>query len=183
MAANNLFTPLTIGRLYLNNRIIMAPMTRLRATPEDHIPTEPMIQYYAERADAGLIIGEYSMIAPLTSVVYTEPGVYSPEQLAEWKKITDAVHAKGGKIFCQLAHGGRTVHPDLNDGAEPVSASPIAVDGYTHGPNGRLQYVVPRELTVNEIADIVELYAIAAKNCVDVAGFDGVEIHGANGCL
>ncbi|OQS02877.1 hypothetical protein THRCLA_04796 [Thraustotheca clavata] len=183
MASNNLFTPINIGRIHLANRILMAPMTRCRVIPEGHIPSELMIQHYADRADAGLIIAEYSMIAPLTAAFCSEPGVYSPEQLAEWRKVTDAVHTKGGKIFCQIAHAGRTAHPDLNNGAEAVSASPIAVEGFTHGPDGKIPFVVPRELTVNEIADIVELYAIAAKNCVDVAGFDGVEIHGANGCL
>ncbi|OQR80774.1 NADH:flavin oxidoreductase [Thraustotheca clavata] len=183
MSSNNLFTPLNIGRLTLNNRIIMAPLTRCRATPDDHIPSDLMIQHYADRADAGLIITECSMITPLTSAFYSEPGVYSEEQLTEWRKITDAVHAKGGKIYCQIWHAGRAAHPDLNQGAETVSSSAIAIDGLVHGPNGKVQHVVPRELTVNEISDIVELFATAAKNCVEVAGFDGVEIHGANGYL
>ncbi|OQR85197.1 hypothetical protein THRCLA_10747, partial [Thraustotheca clavata] len=183
MSSNNLFTPLNVGRLTLNNRIIMPPLTRCRATPDDHIPSELMIQHYADRADAGLLIAECSMITPSTSAFYSEPGVYSKDQLAAWKKITDAVHAKGGKIFCQIWHAGRAAHPDLNRGAETVSASAIAIDGLVHGPNGKVQHVVPRELTVNEISDIVELFATAAKNCVEVAGFDGVELHSANGYL
>ncbi|KDO22796.1 hypothetical protein SPRG_11555 [Saprolegnia parasitica CBS 223.65] len=183
MAANNLFTPIQLGRTLAANRMLMAPLTRARATPGDHIPSDAMVQHYADRASSGLLITECSMIAPKTSAFYSEPGVHTPEQLAAWKKVTDAVHAKGGKIFCQIWHSGRAAHPDLNDGAEPVGPSPIAIDGTVHGPNGKVPYVVPRPLEINEIADIVQLYAAAARNCVDVAGFDGVEIHGANGYL
>ncbi|OQR99106.1 NADH:flavin oxidoreductase [Achlya hypogyna] len=179
----NLFTPITVGKLDLKNRIFMAPLTRCRATPGDHVPSELMIQHYADRASAGLIIAEATMIKPLTSTFYSEPGVYSPEQLAAWKKVTDAVHAKGGKIFLQIWHGGRAAHPDLNGGAEVVGASSIAINGFTHGPNGKVPYVVPRELTLNEISDIVTAFATAASNAVNVAGFDGVEVHGANGYL
>ncbi|OQS07714.1 NADH:flavin oxidoreductase [Thraustotheca clavata] len=183
MSTKNLFTPLNVGRLTLNNRIIMAPLTRCRSNPEGHIPSELMIQHYADRADAGLIITECSMITPLTSAFYYEPGVYSEAQLSAWKKITDAVHAKGGKIFCQIWHAGRAAHPSLNNGIQSVAASAIAIKGFTHAVGGKVSHAVPRELTVNEISDVVELFATAAKNCVDIAGFDGVEIHAANGFL
>ncbi|OQR98533.1 hypothetical protein THRCLA_06706 [Thraustotheca clavata] len=183
MTTKNLFAPVQLGRVSLKNRIIMSPLTRCRATPHDHIPTDIMIEHYADRADAGLIITECTMIGPSISAFYSEPGAYSPEQLAQWKKITDAVHAKGGKIFCQIWHAGRAAHPELNKGAETVSASAIAIEGLVHGPNGKVQHVVPRALTVNEIADIVQQYATAASNCVNIAGFDGVELHGANGYL
>ncbi|OQR87631.1 hypothetical protein THRCLA_10442 [Thraustotheca clavata] len=183
MSLRNLFAPIKLGAHALKNRIIMAPLTRCRATPDDHIPTDIMIEYYADRADAGLIITECSMITPLTSAFYSEPGVYSEEQLTEWKKVTDAVHAKGGKIFCQIWHAGRAAHPAFNNGAENVSATAIAIDGPLRGGIRKLTHVIPRELTINEIGEIVQLFAKAASNCVNVAGFDGVEIHGANGYL
>ncbi|KDO22798.1 hypothetical protein SPRG_11557 [Saprolegnia parasitica CBS 223.65] len=183
MAAKNLFTPLTLGRFTLPNRIFMAPLTRCHATADDHIPSTPMIQHYADRASSGLIIAEATMITPNSSTFWTEPGVYSPEQLVAWKKITDAVHAKGGTIFLQIWHGGRAAHPDLNRGADNVAPSAIAIDGYTHGPNGKVPYVVPRPLTLNEISDLVAQFATAAKSAVEIAGFDGVEVHGANGYL
>ncbi|OQR82192.1 NADH:flavin oxidoreductases Old Yellow Enzyme family [Achlya hypogyna] len=181
--AKNLFTPITLGKHELKNRIFMAPLTRCRATPGDHIPSKQMVQHYADRASAGLIIAEATMIKPLTSAFYSEPGVYSTKQLAAWKHVTDAVHAKGGKIFLQIWHGGRAAHPDMNDGAEAVGASPIAINGFKHGPNGKVPFVVPRALSLNEIADLVAAFATAATNAVNTAGFDGVEVHGANGFL
>ncbi|OQR89680.1 12-oxophytodienoate reductase [Thraustotheca clavata] len=181
--AANLFTPIKVGRYELANRILMAPLTRSRATVDNHVPTELMKEYYTQRAHAGLIITECTMIAPLTSAFYTEPGLYSAEQLTEWKKITDSVHAKGGKIFCQIWHGGRAAHPVLNDGAETIAPSAIAIEGDIHGPTGKVAHVVPREIKLDEIPHLVELFATAAKNAVEVAGFDGVEIHSANGYL
>ncbi|EQC26075.1 N-ethylmaleimide reductase [Saprolegnia diclina VS20] len=183
MTTKNLFTPLTLGRFTLSNRILMAPLTRCRATADDHIPSDAMVQHYADRASSGLIITECTMITPNSSTFWTEPGVYSPEQLAAWKKVTDAVHAKGGTIFLQIWHGGRAAHPDLNRGADNVAPSAIAIDGDTHGPNGKVPHAVPRPLTLNEISDLVGQFATAAKNAVEVAGFDGVEVHGANGYL
>ncbi|KDO19027.1 hypothetical protein SPRG_15213 [Saprolegnia parasitica CBS 223.65] len=172
MAAKNLFTPLTLGRFTLPNRIFMAPLTRCRATANDHVPSTAMIQHYADRASSGLIIAEATMITPNSSTFWTEPGVYSPEQLVAWKKVTDAIW-----------HGGRAAHPDLNRGADNVAPSAIAIDGDTHGPNGKVAHAVPRPLTLNEISDLVAQFATAAKNAVEIAGFDGVEVHGANGYL
>ncbi|KDO22791.1 hypothetical protein SPRG_11550 [Saprolegnia parasitica CBS 223.65] len=181
--AHHLLSPIKIGRIELANRVFLAPLTRCRSSPGTHVPNDLMKEYYTQRAGAGLLITECTMIAPKTSAFYSEPGLYSPEQLAEWKKITDAVHAKGSKIFCQIWHAGRAAHPDLNDGAETIAPSAIAIEGDVHGPNGKVPYTVPREISLDEIPHLVQLYATAAKNAVEVAGFDGVEVHGANGYL
>ncbi|KAH9118869.1 hypothetical protein AeMF1_008191 [Aphanomyces euteiches] len=180
--AANLFSPTKIGSVQLANRIIMAPLTRTRAGPS-HVPNDLMKEYYAQRASAGLIITECSMIAPNTSAFVGEPGVYTDEQLKAWKGITDAVHDKGGKIFAQIWHAGRAAHPDNNGGVESVSSSAIAIEGETHTLLGKMAYAVPRALTVDEIKTIVQQFATAAKNSIEVAGFDGIEIHGANGYL
>jgi len=176
-----LFTPLKVGALTLNNRMLMAPLTRARAD-RAHMPNDLMAQYYAQRASAGLIVTECTMIAPNTSAFATEPGIYSPEQVAAWKKVTDAVHAKGGKIVMQIWHAGRAAHPLLNDGAENVAPSAIAVSGDVQTPSGKAAHVVPRALTTTEISGLVQTFVSAAKNAI-AAGFDGVEVHGANGYL
>ncbi|OQR90713.1 NADH:flavin oxidoreductase [Achlya hypogyna] len=181
---SSLFTPLTVGSLQLPNRVFMAPLTRCRATPDTHVPIVELIApYYAARATAGLIIAECSMIAPGASAFYAEPGVYSLEQLAAWKVITDAVHAQGGKIFCQIWHAGRAAHPELNRGAETVSSSAVVMTKTTHTPFGKAAPVTPRALGTHEVDAVVQLFAVAARNCVELGGFDGVEIHGANGYL
>ena len=177
----DLFSPVTLGKVELANRIIMAPMTRCRAT-EDHVPTAIMAEYYRQRASAGLIISEATMVAQGHSAFYREPGIYSEEQVHAWRKVTDAVHAEGGKIFIQLWHGGRACHPALNNGAVPVSASALAIQGDVHTPEGKMPHVVPRVLKDSEIPDILDHFAKAAINA-KAAGFDGVEIHAANGYL
>ncbi|ETV93373.1 hypothetical protein H310_12635 [Aphanomyces invadans] len=177
-----LFTPLQVGSNALANRIIMAPLTRTRAGPT-HVPNALMAEYYAQRASAGLIVAECTMIAPNTSAFGGEPGAYTPEQLAGWKVVTDAVHAKGGKIFLQIWHGGRAVHPDHNDGHENVAPSALVIEGEVHTAKGKVPNVLPRELTEAEIRNIVQQFATAATNAINVSGFDGVEIHGANGYL
>jgi len=178
----NLFTPLTVGQLTLPNRILMAPLTRCRAG-EAHLPNELMAEYYAQRAGAGLIIAEATMVMEGNSSFWMEPGIYSDEQVAGWRKTTQAVHAKGGRIFLQLWHGGRACHPLLNNGAQPVAPSAIPITGdEVHTPQGKQPYVTPRELRDDEIPDIIAGFKKAAENAKD-AGFDGVEIHGANGYL
>lgn len=177
----DLFSPVTLGKVELANRIIMAPMTRCRATV-DHVPTDIMVNYYRQRASAGLIISEATMVAEGHSAFYREPGIYSDEQVSAWRKVTDAVHAEGGKIFMQLWHGGRACHPALNNGAVPVSASALAIQGDVHTPEGKMPHVVPRVLKDSEIPDILDHFAKAAINA-KAAGFDGVEIHAANGYL
>jgi N-ethylmaleimide reductase len=176
-----LFTPLQAGAITLPNRVLLAPLTRARASA-GHMPNALMAEYYAQRASAGLVITECTMILPGTSAFVSEPGVYSPEQIAAWKVVTDAVHARGGRIFMQIWHAGRAAHPALNGGAETVSSSALAVDGDTQTPEGKLPNVVPRALRADEIPALVEAFAQAARNAVQ-AGFDGVEVHGANGYL
>ncbi|WP_340678231.1 alkene reductase [Paraglaciecola sp.] len=177
----DLFSPVTLGKVELANRIIMAPMTRCRATV-DHIPTDIMARYYSQRASAGLIITEATMVAAEQSAFYCEPGIYSDPQVKAWRKVTDAVHVKGGKIFVQLWHGGRACHPALNKGAVPVSSSAIAIEGEVRTPEGKMPYVIPRVLKDSELPDILDDFAKSAKNA-KAAGFDGVEIHAANGYL
>jgi N-ethylmaleimide reductase len=177
-----LFKPIQVGSLTLPNRIWMAPLTRCRAE-EDHVPGSLMAEYYAQRASAGLVIAEATMVMAGNSSFWREPGIYSPAQVAGWKQTTDAVHGAGSKIFLQLWHGGRACHPLLNDGIQPVAPSAIAItNDEVHTPEGKKPYVVPREMKDEEIPDIIAGFKKAAENA-KAAGFDGVEIHGANGYL
>lgn len=177
-----LLSPLTAGALHLPNRVLMAPLTRCRADA-DHNPTPLMAEYYAQRASAGLIIAEATMVMEGNSSFWMEPGIYSDAQIKGWKAVTDAVHAKGGQIVLQLWHGGRACHPLLNGGAQPVAPSAIPITGdEVHTPESKKPYVTPRELRDDEIPGIVAGFKKAAENA-KVAGFDGVEVHGANGYL
>lgn len=178
---NQLLSPLKMGSLQLANRIFMAPLTRSRAT-DGHQPNAMMAEYYAQRATAGLIIAEATMVAEGNSAFIAEPGIYSSEQVAGWKTVTDAVHAKGGKIFLQLWHGGRACHPVLNRGQETVAPSALAIDGEIFTLNGPVAHVTPRALKDEEIPEIIATFHRAAENA-KLAGFDGVEVHGANGYL
>ena len=179
---NNLFTPLQLGALTLPNRILMAPLTRCRADA-DHVPGELMATYYSQRASAGLIVAEATMVMEGNSSFWMEPGIYSNAQVTGWRKATDAVHAAGGRIFLQLWHGGRACHPLLNGGAQPVAPSAIPITGdEVHTPEGKKPYVMPRELRDEEIPGIIAGFKKAAQNA-KAAGFDGVEVHGANGYL
>ena len=179
---SDLFTPLPLGALRLPNRILMAPLTRCR-TEHDHIPTPLMAEHYAQRASAGLIIAEATMAMKGNSAFWMEPGIYSDEQISGWKLVTDAVHKAGGRIFLQIWHGGRACHPLLNGGAQPVAPSAIAITGEeVHTPEGKKPYVTPHELSDDEISAIVAGFRTAALNA-RAAGFDGVEVHGANGYL
>jgi N-ethylmaleimide reductase len=177
-----LFKPLQIGDLTLPNRILMAPLTRCRAEG-DHVPTKLMAKYYAQRASAGLVIAEATMAMAGNSSFWHEPGIYSDEQVAGWRLTTDAVHQAGGQIFLQLWHGGRACHPLLNDGKQPVAPSPIAItNDEVRTPEGKKPYVVPKELEDAELPGIIAGFKKAAENA-KAAGFDGVEVHGANGYL
>lgn len=175
-----LFDSVRLGDLTLPNRFIMAPLTRCRAI--GHIPNDLMAEYYEQRASAGLVITECTMVTPGTSAFGNDPGIYSPEQIEGWKKVTAAVHKAGGRIFLQIWHAGRAAHPLLNYGKECVSSSALAIDGETYTPEGKKPYTVPRELSKGEIAGIVQDFRKAAANAI-AAGFDGVEVHGANGYL
>ena len=176
-----LLKPVKIGAMTLKNRTVMAPLTRARSDLA-HQPNAMMAEHYAQRASAGLIITECSMIMAGTSAFATEPGIYTDEQVEGWKLTTDAVHKAGGKVFMQIWHAGRATHPDLNNGEEAVSCSAVAIDGDTHTQNGKVPFPTPRALTDDEIPSIVAAFVNAAKNAI-AAGFDGVEVHGANGYL
>ncbi len=182
VAASDLFQPTRLGPLQLANRIVMAPLTRSRAK-EDDIPGDLTAEYYVQRATAGLIIAEATQISQQgKGYVYT-PGIYSQPQVQGWKKITAAVHAAGGKIFLQLWHVGRISHPSIQaDGALPVAPSAIKPEGQAFTEDGFVPLVTPRALATEEMPGIVEQYRVAAENARE-AGFDGVEIHAANGYL
>jgi N-ethylmaleimide reductase len=180
--SNDLFSPLKLAALSLPNRIIMSALTRCRADAA-HVPTDIMAEYYSQRATAGLILTEATMVMEGNSAFWREPGIYSAEQVAGWRKVTDAVHAKGGLIMLQLWHGGRACHPLLNGGAQPVAPSAIGITGdEVHTPEGKKPYVTPRALGDDEIPGIIAGFKKAAENA-KAAGFDGVEVHGANGYL
>jgi N-ethylmaleimide reductase len=182
-----LFTPQRWGGLELPNRVVMAPMTRARAG-EDGVPSELAATYYAQRASAGLIVTEATQISADAQGYSRTPGLHSPAQIARWRQVTDAVHAKGGRIVAQLWHTGRVSHPMFHDGAPPVAPSAIAPADTSiwavgaDGVGGMIPTGVPRALELGEIAAIVEDFAQAAANAV-AAGFDGVELHAANGYL
>ena len=181
-ATQPLLTPLSMGPLTLPNRVVMAPMTRNRAENKDLIPVEIMATYYAQRASAGLLITEGSQVSPQGVGYMNTPGIHSESQVEGWKKVTGAVHARGGRIFLQLWHVGRISHPDLLRGDLPVAPSAIdpGVDVYT--PQGPKKSVTPRALETKEVEEIVVQFRKGAENARR-AGFDGVEIHGANGYL
>lgn len=175
-----LFDPIKLGPLTCPNRIWMAPLTRGRGT-RDHVPTELMAKYYAQRASAGLILTEATHISLEGSGWPYAAGLWSREQVEGWKRTTDAVHAAGGRIFAQLWHMGRVVHPSLH-GVQPVSASATTAPGNAHTYEGKQPYVQARELRLDEIPRVVADYALAARNAM-AAGFDGVQLHAANGYL
>jgi N-ethylmaleimide reductase len=182
MPHDALFSPLKMGALALPNRILMAPLTRCRAD-DDHVPGPLMAEYYAQRATAGLIVAEATMAIAGNSAFWREPGIYAGAHIAGWRVVTEAVHDKGGRIALQLWHGGRACHPLLNNGATPVAPSAEAIVGSkVLTPQGMQPYVTPRALRDAEIPEIVSGFAQAARNA-KVAGFDAVEVHGANGYL
>jgi len=181
ISMNILAEKYSIGEMELNNRIVMAPLTR-RRYPESGIPSEINGIYYLQRASAGLIIAEATNISAYKGYPNT-PGIYTAEQAEGWKNITEAVHQAGGKIFIQLWHTGRYSHPDLlPEGQWPVSASPLIFDGKINTPAGYRPLEVPKELSTDEIRLIISDFTNAAKNAL-LSGFDGIEIHAANGYL
>lgn len=178
----SLFDPIQLGDLALPNRIFMAPLTRARADGAGRVPNALMAQYYAQRASAGLILSEATSISPQGVGYANTPGIWSEEQVAGWRQVTDAVHAKGGHISLQLWHVGRISHSSFLEGAPPVAPSAIAAGGHVSLLRPVTAFETPRALAITEIAGIVEAYRHAAENAKR-AGFDGVEIHGANGYL
>ncbi len=177
----SLFDPIRLGAIHAPNRIIMAPLTRGRATRE-HVPTPMMLEYYVQRASAGLILTEATGISQQGLGWPYAPGIWSPAQVAGWKPITDAVHAAGGRIVCQIWHMGRLVHPDFLGGQPPVAPSAITAPDQAHTYEGKKPYGEPRPLRLDEIPGLLNDYRTAARNAIE-AGFDGVQIHAANGYL
>ncbi len=170
-----LFTPVQMGKLELRNRIVMAPLTRMRAANPGHVPSELHVEYYAQRASAGLIIGECTEISPDGYGWADTPGLWSAEQVRGWRAVTEAVHQKGGLMYAQLWHTGAMSHPDFFEGALPMSASDVNPEQESVTPLGKKPTVAPRPMSKNEIRRAVAEFGTAAKNAMD-AGFDGVQI-------
>ena len=177
----HLFTPMNLRGLELPNRIWMSAMTRTRAQL-DGVPSALMAEYYAQRADAGLIVTECTAVSKQARGVVGGPGIWNERQIAGWRLVTDAVHAAGGRIYCQLWHAGRVSHPDVLDGELPVAPSALPAQGKFKFPDRQVDFPVPRELAAEEIPSIIADFARATRNARD-AGFDGVELHAANGYL
>jgi N-ethylmaleimide reductase len=177
-----LFDPLRVGNLELDNRIIMAPMTRSRADDKGVQPAFAA-EYYRQRASAGLIITEATNVSPMAKGYIRTPGIYTREQSESWRAVTEAVHARGGKIFMQLFHTGRIALPDfLPDNAQPVAPSAVIAQGSNYTDEGMKNFVMPREITKDEIAATARDFGVASKNAIE-AGFDGVELHAASGYM
>jgi N-ethylmaleimide reductase len=179
--ALDLFSPAKLGAISLKNRIVMAPLTRNRAG-DGGVPHDLNVTYYAQRATAGLIITEATPISDMAHGYPALPGIYTDAQVEGWKKVVDAVHAKGGKIISQIWHVGRISHPSLLNGALPVAPSALKPAGQTFTYTGLQDYVTPRALDASELPTIIQDYVHATK-CALAAGFDGIEIHSANGYL
>ena len=177
----NLFSPIKLGKYNLKNRIFMAPMTRCRAK-KDNTPTDIMLEYYSQRASAGLIITEGTQISPRGVGYVFTPGIYKDSHIKGWKKITNAVHEKEGVIFVQLWHEGRVSHSSYHDGKPPLAPSRVKINGQIYTYEGMQDYELPKKMSVEEIQETKEEYVKAAKNAMK-AGFDGVEVHSANGYL
>ncbi|MET0611109.1 MAG: alkene reductase [Pseudomonas caspiana] len=186
---SNFFTPTQLGHHTLKNRIVLPPLTRQRSSQPGNVANELMAQYYSQRAGAGFLVTEGTQIEPRGQGYAWTPGIYTPEQIAGWRKVTEAVHAEGGVIFAQLWHVGRVSHTALQpNGDAPVSASAIAADQVSvfietaPGAGELVKPSVPRALTTDEVQELVQLYIQAARNAIE-AGFDGIELHCANGYL
>ena len=180
---STLFSPIKIGAYQLSHRVVMAPLTRMRSDPGD-IPSDLMVKYYSQRASKeGLIISEATPVSIRGYGYAGAPGIYSDRQIDGWRRVTDAVHAKGGRIFLQLWHVGRQSHTDLQpNGEPPVAPSAIAAEGYAYTRQGEVPFSMPRALALEEIPGIIEEFRTGGERALR-AGFDGVEIHGANGYL
>jgi len=176
-----LFSPLTLGELELPNRIVMAPLTRLRSGA-DGVPGPLVVEHYRQRASLGLIVSEGTYPTQAGRSYPGQPGIVTEEQIAGWKKVTAAVHAEGGRMFAQIMHGGRVSHPDITGGETIVGPSAVAIDGEVRTPSGKQPYPLPRALTTDELPIVIQQIVTASLNAIE-AGFDGVELHSANGYL
>ena len=176
-----LFSPMTLGELELPNRLVMAPLTRLRSG-QDGIPGPLVAEHYRQRASLGLIVSEGTYPSPAGRSYPGQPGIVTPDQIAGWKKVTEAVHAEGGRIFAQIMHGGRVSHEDITGGHQVVAPSAIAVEAETRTSKGKQAHPVPHALTTDELPGILQEFVQGSLNAIE-AGFDGVELHSANGYL
>jgi 2,4-dienoyl-CoA reductase-like NADH-dependent reductase (Old Yellow Enzyme family) len=179
---SKLLEPLAVGNLELPNRVVMAPLTRNRATMPGRVPNGLMREYYAQRASAGMILTEATSVEPMGVGYPSTPGIWSQDQVEGWRAITKAVHEKGGRILLQLWHVGRISHSSYHDGKPPVAPSAVAPAGHVSLLRPQTPYETPRPLETSEIAGVVEAFRKGAENA-KAAGFDGVELHGANGYL
>ena len=178
----HLFDPLRVGQIEIANRIIMGPMTRSRAN-DDGVQPPYAAESYSQRASAGLIVTEATTVSPMAKGYVRTPGIYTTEQIESWRAVSHAVHAHAGKIFMQLFHTGRIALPDfLPNNVQPVAPSAVRANGKNYTDDGMKDFVIPREITLDEIAETVRDFRVAAKNAID-AGFDGVELHAASGYL
>lgn len=177
----DLFSPVTLGDLELANRVAMAPLTRMRSG-DSGVPGDIVVEHYAQRASIGLIVTEGTYPNAESQAFVGQPGIVTDEQVAGWRRVAEAVHARGGRIVVQVMHGGRVTHPDTNGGRRVVAPSAIAIDGVARTSTGKHPYPVPHALTAGEVRDVVADFRRAAERAVE-AGLDGVEIHGANGYL
>ncbi len=182
MQTSTLFNPWNLSGLSLKNRMVMAPMTRSRSDNPEKKATELTATYYAQRASAGLLITEGTNVSPISVGYINVPGIYTPEQVAGWKLVTKAVHANDGAIFAQLWHVGRISHPDFHNGELPLAPSAINPNEKSYTENGFQPTVTPKAMTAEDIAQTIEDFKNAAANAIE-AGFDGIEIHAANGYL
>jgi N-ethylmaleimide reductase len=177
----DLFSPVSLGDLHLPNRVVMAPLTRLRSGA-DGVPGDLHVDHYAQRAGLGLIISEGAFPSAESRSNVGQPGISTPEQIEGWRRIADAVHARGGRIVMQLMHSGRVAHTASTGTDRIVAPSAIAIEGFAHTPEGKLPYPVPHALTTDELASVRDEFVSAARNAI-AAGLDGVELHSANGYL
>jgi N-ethylmaleimide reductase len=177
----DLFSPITLGDLQLANRVVMAPLTRMRAGSSG-VPNDLLVEHYRQRAGVGLIITEGTYPNHESQAFVGQPGIVTDEQVEGWRRVAEAVHARGGRIVLQVMHGGRVTHPDVNGGRRVVAPSAIAIDGEGHTEKGKQPYPVPHALTTEEAQQVVRDFVAASQRAV-AAGLDGVEIHGANGYL
>lgn len=177
----DLFSPLTVGSLELPNRLVMAPLTRVRSGA-DGVPGALVAEHYRQRASLGLIVSEGTYPCREGQGFSGQPGLVTAEQLAGWRRVTTAVHEAGGRIFAQVMHAGRVSHPEINGGFQTVAPSAAAIDGVIRTPAGKLPHAEPRELSEPELDEVRDIFVRGALNAVE-AGFDGVELHGANGYL
>jgi len=180
-SSTSLFDPTSLGAIQLKNRVVMAPLTRMRAT-DGGVPGDLMVEHYGQRASAGLIITEGTFPSRYSQAYAGEPGIETAEQAAGWGRVADAVHERGGAIVLQIMHGGRMAHPALNGGQEILAPSAIAINGEMYAGAEKVPFATPKAMTSGDVASVIAEHVAAARRAVD-AGLDGVEIHSANGYL